>query len=82
LASALQREGIDVQVYCQDVFHYPNSHLADLLQSNRFDLIGLGFLAGRFKETVEPLCKVINQHKRDAWLVLGGMGHHQYRIIC
>jgi radical SAM superfamily enzyme YgiQ (UPF0313 family) len=37
-------------------------------------LIGLGFLAARFKETVEPLCQVINQHKKDAWLVLGGHG--------
>jgi len=32
------------------------------------------FLAARFKETVEPLCKVINQHKKNAWLVLGGHG--------
>ncbi len=74
LASVLQREGVDVEVYCQDVFHYPNSHLADLLQSNHFDLIGLGFLSARFKETVEPLCKVINQHKGEAWFVLGGHG--------
>ena len=74
LASVLKREYIDVEVYCQDVFHYPNSHLASLLESNHFDLIGLGFLSARFKETVEPLCKVINQHKKDAWIVLGGHG--------
>lgn len=74
IASVLKREGIDVEVYCQDVFHYPNSHLADLLQSDHFDLIGLGFLSARFKETVGPLCEVINQHKKDAWLVLGGHG--------
>lgn len=74
LASVLKREGIDVKVYCQDVFHYPNSHLAKLLQSDHFDLIGLGFLSARFKETIKPLCKVINQHKKDAWLVLGGHG--------
>ena len=74
LATILKREGIDVEVYCQDVFHYPDSHLAGLLQSTQFDLIGLGFLSARFKETVEPLCEVINQHKKDAWLVLGGHG--------
>ncbi len=74
LAAALKREAIDVEVYCQDVFHYPNSHLAELLESEHFDLIGLGFMAARFKETVEPLCRIINQHKKDAWLVLGGYG--------
>ncbi len=74
LAAVLKKEGIEVEVYCQDVFHYPNSHLAKLLDSNHYDLIGLGFLAARFKETVEPLCEVINQHKKDAWLVLGGHG--------
>lgn len=74
LASVLKREDIDVEVYCQDVSHYPNRHLANLLQLNHFDLIGLGFLSARFKETVEPLCKIINQHKKDAWLVLGGHG--------
>jgi len=74
LASVLKREGVDIEVYCQDVFHYPNDHLASLLQSKHFDIIGLGFLSARFKETVEPLCEVINQYKKDAWLVLGGHG--------
>ena len=31
LASVLNREGVDIEDYCQDVFHYPNSHLASLL---------------------------------------------------
>ena len=74
LAAVLQREDVEVHVCCQDVFHYPNSHIADLLRSNNYDLIGLGYLAARFKETVEPLCKLINRYKNDAWLVLGGHG--------
>lgn len=74
LASVLRNKGVRVHVYCQDVFHYPNSHLAKFLQANIFDIIGLGFLAARFKETVLPLCKVINKHKKNAWFVLGGHG--------
>ena len=74
LASVLRREDVDVSIYCQDVFHYPNYHLADLLQGSSFDLIGLGFLAARYRKTVEPLCEVINKCKKDAWLVLGGHG--------
>lgn len=74
LASALKKEGVGVKVYCQDVSHYPNRHLANLLQANDFDLIGVGFLTPRFKETVLPLCQIINKNKKDAWLVLGGHG--------
>lgn len=74
LASVLRREGISVKIYNQDVFHYSNHHLANFLQSNHFDIIGLGFLAARFKETIESLCEVINKNKKNAWLVLGGHG--------
>jgi radical SAM superfamily enzyme YgiQ (UPF0313 family) len=74
LASVLRRAGIDVRIYCQDVFHYSNHHLAELLQGSDFDLIGLGFLAARYGRTVEPLCEVINKCKKEAWLVLGGHG--------
>jgi radical SAM superfamily enzyme YgiQ (UPF0313 family) len=37
-------------------------------------LIGIGFLAARFKETIIELCGVVNEHKKNAWLILGGHG--------
>lgn len=72
LAAVLDKEGAYVESYCMDVFHYTNEQLAEFLDKNKFDLICLSFLAARFKRTVEPLCKVINKHKGNAWLVLGG----------
>jgi len=74
MAAVLKRNGVDVKVYCQDVFHYTNEELAAFLQKKEFDLIGVGFLAARFKETVLDLCATINKHKKNAWLVLGGHG--------
>lgn len=74
MAAILKRKGVEVRVYCQDVFHYTNEELAEFLQKNEFDLIGLGFLAARFKETIIGLCDTINKYKKDAWLVLGGLG--------
>ena len=74
MAAILERNGVDVKIYCQDVFHYTNEELTRFLQKNEFDLIGLGFLAARFKETVLGLCDVINKYKNEAWLVLGGPG--------
>ncbi|KKS00017.1 MAG: Cobalamin-binding radical SAM protein [Candidatus Magasanikbacteria bacterium GW2011_GWC2_41_17] len=74
LAAVLDKNGAQVEVYCMDVFHYTNEQLAQHLQNNHYDLIGLGFSAARFVETVLELCRVINQNKKDAWLVLGGHG--------
>jgi len=74
MAACLKRSGTEVKIYSQDVFHYTNDELAGFLEENEFDIIGVGFLAARFKETVESLCETINLHKKNAWLVLGGPG--------
>jgi radical SAM superfamily enzyme YgiQ (UPF0313 family) len=74
LAACLIANECEVTVYCQDVFHYTNDELAEFLKKESFDIIGLGFLAARFKETVIGLCNTINSHKKEAWLVLGGHG--------
>ena len=75
LAAVLKKHGADVEICCQDVFHWTNDELAEeFLKNQEYDLIGVGFLAARFKETVLPLCKTINKYKKGAWLVLGGHG--------
>ena len=75
LAAVLKKAGADVKVCCQDIFHYSNEDLAEkFLKNEEYDLIGVGFLAARFKETVLGLCETINKYKKDAWLVLGGHG--------
>lgn len=74
LAAVLKNYGAEVKIYNQDVFHYTNDQLERFLQKEHFDLIGIGFLAARFKETIEPLCNIVNQYKKNAWLVLGGHG--------
>ncbi len=74
LGSVLSREGVDVKVLCADVYHYSDEQIGQFLRSTHFDVIGLGFLSARFKETVLPLCEEINRRKKNAWLVLGGHG--------
>jgi len=74
MGAVLKKQGADVEVYCQDVFHYSNQELASHLEKNTYDLIGVGFLAARFNETVIDLCSTINQSKKDAWLVSEGHG--------
>ena len=74
LASVLKNNGYEAQIYSQDVFHQSNEELAKFLDNNDFDMIGLGFLAARYAETVRPLAKVINGHKKKAKFVVGGHG--------
>ena len=74
LASSLKQYGAEVEAYCMDLFHYTNDELAEKLKDASYDLIGVGFLAARYRETVVDLCSVINANKKDAWLVLGGHG--------
>lgn len=74
LAAVLRKQQVVVDVYCQDVFHYSNEELSEFLKKNSYDLICVGFLAARFKETVLDLCKCVNNYKKTAWLVLGGHG--------
>ncbi len=74
LAAVLNKNGASVESYCMDVFHYTNEELAAHLEENNYDIIGLAFLAARFKETVVDLSKVINKHKKNAWFVVGGHG--------
>ncbi len=74
LAAVLNEQGAGVEAFCMDVFHYTNKQLVEHLTKNKYDIIGLGFSAARFEETVRELCTVINQNKKDAWFVLGGPG--------
>ena len=75
MASVLKGQNYDVNIACQDLYHYSNEELAEkFLIPKDYDLIGIGFLSARFKETVLPLCKTVNKYKKNAKLVLGGQG--------
>ena len=75
LASVLQQYGAEVTVCCQDVYHYSNDELvAKYLEGHEYDLIGIGFLAARFKETVVGLCETIHAYKKGAKIIFGGHG--------
>lgn len=75
MAAMLEKYGAQVDVISQDVFHSSNEAIGKYLDDHPpYDMICLGFLAARFRETVLPLCQMVNKHKKNAWLVLGGHG--------
>ncbi|MDP3880109.1 MAG: radical SAM protein [Dehalococcoidales bacterium] len=49
VASALRNQGHEVQVYNQDVYHYPESHLTEFLRHHPFDAVGVGMCGGYYQ---------------------------------
>jgi radical SAM superfamily enzyme YgiQ (UPF0313 family) len=73
IASACLKAGHEVKIYNQDVYHWPESHLTDLLNKERYDLVGLGAVAGYYPyRKVLKISEAINQSKFRPFFVLGG----------
>ena len=70
------QEGYSVQVWDQDINHYPDVQLKQFLDENHFDVIGISLIAGywQYKKLVS-LSKQINSSKnRPGMFVIGGYG--------
>ncbi len=76
IASVLRKEGYEVEIYNQDVHHYPEEHLTDYLNNNKFDIIGLGVIAGYYQyRKLLKISKAINASKnKPEYYILGGHG--------
>jgi anaerobic magnesium-protoporphyrin IX monomethyl ester cyclase len=75
LASALRNAGHRVCVYNQDVHHYADEHLTQYLDANRFDVVGLGVIAGYFQyRRLLSVSAAINASRQRPFYVLGGHG--------
>lgn len=73
IAAACRNAGHEVKIYNQDVFHWPESHLVDYLDSEHFDAVGLGVVGGyyQYKKLIK-ISEAINSVKDRPFYVLGG----------
>lgn len=67
----------DVTIYNQDIHHYEDNHITDILDNQKFDLVCLGFIGGyyQYKKCLsisDAVNKSKNRHKFT--FVLGGHG--------
>lgn len=75
IAAVLLQDGYEVEIYNQDVHHYPDEHLTDYLDKNRFDVIGVGIIAGYYQyRKLLKISDAINRSKHRPFYVLGGHG--------
>src|SRR3990167_9149803 len=70
VAAEWQKEGHDIIVYQQDVYHYPPEHLAGYLKENEFDLVGVGMCAGYYQ--YQRLLEIAQAVGKNARLIVGG----------
>jgi radical SAM superfamily enzyme YgiQ (UPF0313 family) len=73
IAAACLMNGHDVKIYNQDVYHWPESHLTELLNKERYDFIGISACGGYYQYgKVLKLSEAINKAKQRPLYVLGG----------
>lgn len=75
VAAIWRNQGHEVTIYNQDVYHWPESHLQDLLDNERFDVIGVSVIAGYYQyKKLLKLSEAINNSKNRPFYILGGHG--------
>jgi len=75
LASVCRNAGHDVKIYNQDVYHWPEPHLIDLLNEEHFDIIGVGIIGGYYQyRKLLKISKAINSAIKRPFYIIGGHG--------
>lgn len=66
---------VDIEYYCQDVYHYSEEHLTQYLKENHFDVAAVGFCAGYYQHTkIKQICDAIHLVPDRPLIVIGGHG--------
>ena len=76
IAAVLKQEGYDVEIYNQDVHHYPDEHLTFYLDQNQFDIIGVSIIAGyyQYKKLLAISSAIEKSKQRPEHFIIGGHG--------
>jgi anaerobic magnesium-protoporphyrin IX monomethyl ester cyclase len=75
ISAVLIRHGYDVEIYNQDMHHYPESHLQQYLDNNKYDVIGLSFIGGYYQyRKALKVSESINRSKNRPFFIIGGHG--------
>ncbi|MFZ5354293.1 MAG: B12-binding domain-containing radical SAM protein [Bacillota bacterium] len=73
IASVCKNAGHEVKIYNQDVYHWPESHLLELLNRERFDVVGVGACGGYYQyRKILKISEAVNKSKNRPYYILGG----------
>lgn len=75
IAAVLVKNGHEVKIYNQDMNHYPDEHLTNYLDKNKFDMVGVSVIAGYYQyRKILKISKAINKSRNRPYYVIGGHG--------
>lgn len=75
VAAVLLKEGYNVEIYNQDKNHYPEDHLTDYLNKNKFDAVGVSVIAGYYQyRKLLKISDAINKSSNRPFYIIGGHG--------
>jgi anaerobic magnesium-protoporphyrin IX monomethyl ester cyclase len=75
IAAVLKRAGHSVSIYNQDMNHYPEIHLTQYLNENRFDMVGVSIIGGYYQyRKLLKISAAINAAQQRPYYVIGGHG--------
>lgn len=75
IAAVLKKKGHEVEIYNQDVHHYPESHLKQYLDQEPFDAVGLSFIGGYYQyRKALKISEAVNRSKKRPFYIIGGHG--------
>lgn len=73
VASAVRNAGHEVEIYQQDIYHYPEDHLTNYLTQNKFDAVGVGGCGGYYQyRKIKAIAKAINNVPNRPFFWMGG----------
>ncbi len=75
IASYLLRAGHEVDVYSQDIHHYPDEHLTEHLNKNKYDVVSVSIIGGYYQ--YNKLLKISNainssKNRSNFKFIIGG----------
>jgi len=75
IASVCRKAGHDVTIYNQDIYHWSETHLVELLNKEKFDVIGIGVIAGYYQyRRLLKLSEAINSCRNRPFYIIAGHG--------
>jgi len=75
IAAVLRKNGYEVKIYNQDMFHYPDEYLTEYLDKNQFDAVGLSIIGGYYEyRKLLKISEAINRSKNRPFYIIGGHG--------
>jgi len=75
VAAVWRNAGHKVEIYSQDVYHWPESHLQNLLDTQVFDVVGVSVIGGYYQyRKLLKISAAINRAKHRPFYILGGHG--------